>query len=89
MTYRFITIPKNSLTLCHILNVHLTFDNPDFGALAKSLNMWGIQINSADEFLPALKEAFKQKGPAIIGVPVDYSENMRLTKHLGKVSQVL
>jgi hypothetical protein len=22
-------------------------------------------------------------------VPVDYSENMRLTKHLGKVSQVL
>ena len=67
---------------------NLTFDNPDFGVLAKSLNMWGIQINSADEFLPALKEAFKQKGPAIIGVPVDYSENMRLTKHLGKVSQV-
>ena len=52
---------------------NLTFDNPDFGVLAKSLNMWGIQINSADEFLPALKEAFKQKGPAIIGVPVDYS----------------
>ena len=68
---------------------NLTFDNPDFGVLAKSLNMWGIQINAADEFLPALKEAFKQKGPAIIGVPVDYSENMRLTKHLGKVSQVL
>ena len=68
---------------------NLTFDNPDFGVLAKSLNMWGIQIYSADEFLPALKEAFKQKGPAIIGVPVDYSENMRLTKHLGKVSQVL
>ena len=68
---------------------NLTFDNPDFGILAKSLNMWGVQINSAEEFLPALKEAFKQKGPAIIGVPVDYSENMRLTKHLGKVSQVL
>ena len=47
--------------------------------------MWGTQINSAGEFLPALEEAFKQKGPAIIGVPVDYSENMRLTKHLGKV----
>ena len=50
------------------------------------MNMWGTQINSAKEFLPALKEAFKQKGPAIIGVPVDYSENMRLTEHLGKVS---
>ncbi|MBD22669.1 MAG: acetolactate synthase large subunit [Alphaproteobacteria bacterium] len=68
---------------------NLKFDNPDFGTLAKSLNMWGTQINSAQEFLPALEEAFKQKGPAIIGVPVDYSENMRLTKHLGKVSQVL
>ena len=51
--------------------------------------MWGQQIESEDQFFPALNEAFKQKGPAIIGVPVDYSENMRLTKHLGKVSQVL
>ncbi len=67
----------------------LKFDNPNFGTLAKSLNMWGTQINSAGEFLPALEEAFKQKGPAIIGVPVDYSENMRLTKHLGKVSAIL
>ena len=67
----------------------LKFDNPNFGTLAKSLNMWGTQINSAGEFFPALEEAFKQKGPAIIGVPVDYSENMRLTKHLGKVSAIL
>ena len=67
----------------------LKFDNPNFGTLAKSLNMWGTQINSAKDFLPALEEAFKQKGPAIIGVPVDYSENMRLTKHLGKVSAIL
>jgi acetolactate synthase-1/2/3 large subunit len=67
----------------------LKFDNPNFGTLAKSLNMWGTQINSAGEFLPALEEAFKKKGPAIIGVPVDYSENMRLTKHLGKVSAIL
>ena len=67
----------------------LKFDNPNFGTLAKSLNMWGTQINSAKNFLPALEEAFKQKGPAIIGVPVDYSENMRLTKHLGKVSAIL
>ena len=51
--------------------------------------MWGTQINSVEEFLPTLEEAFKQKGPAIIGVPVDYSENMRLTKHLGKVSAIL
>ncbi len=67
----------------------LKFDNPNFGDLAKSLKMWGKQINSADEFIPALEEAFTQEGPAIIGVPVDYSENMRLTKHLGKVSAII
>ena len=67
----------------------LKFENPDFETLAKSLGMWGAQITSADQFIPALKEAFKQKGPAIIGVPVDYSENMRLTEHLGKVSAII
>ena len=51
--------------------------------------MWGKEIRSADELIPSLSEAFKQKGPAIIGVPVDYSENMRLTEHLGKVSAVI
>ena len=40
---------------------NLKFDNPDFGELAKSMNMWGTQINSTKDFLPALKEAFKQK----------------------------
>ena len=64
----------------------LKFDNPDFLELAKSFGMWGKQVHSADQFIPALNEAFKQNGPAIIGVPVDYGENMKLTKHLGKVS---
>ncbi len=67
----------------------LRFDNPNFDQLAKSLNMWGKQINSADQLIPSLQEAFKQNGPAIIGVPVDYSENMRLTKHLGKVAAII
>ncbi len=68
---------------------NLKFENPNFFDLAKSFGMWGKQINSSDQFIPALKEAFMQKGPAIIGVPVDYSENMKLTKHLGKVSAII
>ncbi len=64
----------------------LQFNNPDFSQLAKSFNMWGKEVNSANDFLPTLKKAFNQKCPAIIGVPVDYSENMILTKHLGDVS---
>ncbi len=67
----------------------LKFENPNFSDLAKSFQMWGKQISSEDQFIPALNEAFKQSGPAIIGVPVDYSENMKLTKHLGKVSAII
>ena len=67
----------------------LRFKNPNFEFLAKSLNMWGKQIKSANEFLPALTEAFKQDGPAIIGIPIDYEENMRLTERLGKVSAII
>ncbi len=67
----------------------LRFKNPNFEDLAKSLNMWGKEIKSADELLPSLTEAFKQKGPAIIGIPIDYDENMRLTERLGKVSAVI
>ncbi len=67
----------------------LTFANPNFNDLANSFGMWGKQIESTDQFIPALNEAFKQKGPAIIGVPVDYTENMKLTQHLGKVSAII
>ncbi|MDC3091226.1 acetolactate synthase large subunit [Rickettsiales bacterium] len=67
----------------------LRFKNPSFELLAKSLNMWGKEIKSASEFLPSLTEAFKQKGPAIIGIPIDYEENMRLTERLGKVSAII
>ena len=65
------------------------FQNPNFEALAKSFGMWGKEIHSANDLIPSLQEAFKQKGPAIIGIPVDYSENMKLTKHLGKVSAII
>ena len=67
----------------------LRFKNPNFEHLAKSLGMWGIEVTSCDKLIPALNEAAKQKGPAIIGIPVDYEENMRLTQRLGKVSAII
>ena len=63
----------------------LKFTNPDFAKLAESFDAWGKVISSADEFKPALEEAFKQDGPALIGVPIDYTENMKLTKRLGEL----
>ena len=48
--------------------------------------MWGMQLESPDQLVPALKTAFNQEGPALVAVPVDYSENMKLTERLGNVS---
>lgn len=63
----------------------LAFSNPDFSMLATSFGMWGREITHVDQLLPALDEAFQQNGPALIAVPVDYSENMKLTQRLGNV----
>ena len=64
----------------------LAFTNPDFEALASSFGMWGKKVSSTDQIVPFLEEAFAQEGPALISVPVDYSENMKLSDRLGQVS---
>ena len=61
----------------------LSFNNPDFDLLAKSFGMWGRTLTSGEELPNALKEAFEQDGPALLAVPIDYAENMKLTKRLG------
>ena len=63
----------------------LKFTNPDWTLLAKSFGMWGREVKKATDLKPTLKEAFKQKGPALIAVKVDYGENMKLTKRLGEI----
>ena len=63
----------------------LAFNNPDFELLAKSFGIWGRKIDGPGEVATALDEAFAQKGPALIAVPVDYEENLKLTKRLGNI----
>jgi acetolactate synthase-1/2/3 large subunit len=63
----------------------LEFSNPNWELLAESFGMWGKTISSPGELIPALEEAFRQEGPALIAVPVDYNENLKLTKRLGEI----
>lgn len=63
----------------------LAFGNPDFELLAKSFGCWGKTVKKPGELKVALQAAFKQKGPAIIAVPVDYAENRKMTKRLGEL----
>ena len=64
----------------------LAFQNPDFELLAKSFGCWGKRVGAAGDLPATLQEAFKQKGPAIVAVPVDYGENLKLTKRLGNLA---
>ncbi len=61
----------------------LAFNNPDFDYLAKAFGIWGKVIDGPGQIAGALEEAFSQDGPALIAVPIDYSENGKLTKRLG------
>lgn len=63
----------------------LAFGNPDFELLAKAFGCYGKNVKSVDELPGVLAEAHAQVGPAIIGVPVDYAENLKLTKKLGSI----
>ena len=67
----------------------LAFTNPDFEMLAKSFGMWGRHLDGPGQLRGALKEAFQQPGPALIAVPVDYGENMKLTQRLGNLVEAI
>ncbi len=61
------------------------FGNPDFAALAQAFGAKGYHVGSAGELAPILREAFALPGPSIDDVPIDYSENEKLTERLGRL----
>lgn len=58
------------------------FTNPDFVKLAESMNCIGYRVNKASDLPELLEKAFQHDRPVIIDVPVDYSENVKLSKSL-------
>jgi acetolactate synthase-1/2/3 large subunit len=62
------------------------FGNPDFVAYAESFGIPGFRPTSADDLYPTLMRALELDGPSVIDVPIDYSENVRLTERLGALS---
>jgi acetolactate synthase-1/2/3 large subunit len=67
----------------------LRFGNPEWELLAQAFGCWGKSVHSAEELPAVLREAHSQPGPALIGVPVDYGENLKLTERLGKLTATL
>lgn len=64
---------------------YVKFNNPDFVAYAQSFGAKGYHLECATELAPLLKESLGRKTVTVIDCPVDYSENLKLTKQLGEM----
>jgi acetolactate synthase-1/2/3 large subunit len=56
----------------------IQFGNPDFVQLAHAFDLPGFAITRADELLPTLRQALALDRPALLAVPIDAGENLRL-----------
>jgi acetolactate synthase-1/2/3 large subunit len=63
----------------------VSFNNPDIVKYAESMGLAGFRISSSGELFPTLQKALDLKVPSIIEVPIDYRENLKLTKKLGDI----
>ena len=66
-------------------HTELDFTNPDWLELARAFGWHGHMVTASRDLEPTLEAAFEEEGPSLIVVPIDYSENMRLIKHLGEI----
>jgi acetolactate synthase-1/2/3 large subunit len=62
------------------------FGNPDLVRYAESFGVAGFRPESSADLYPTIMRALETKGPALVDVPIDYRENMRLTEHLGALA---
>jgi len=62
------------------------FTPPDFLRIAEGFGCHAQRVEKPDDFRPVLREAFEiTDRPSVIVVPVDYSENLKLTRRLGEL----
>jgi acetolactate synthase-1/2/3 large subunit len=62
------------------------FGNPDFVAYAQSFGIAGFRPATAADLAGTLRQALDVDGPALVEVPIDYRENLRLTERLGALA---
>lgn len=65
----------------------LHFNNPDFVDLARAFGWHGKRITDSATISEELYKAFNCGKPALISIPVDYRENMKLSEHLKDISK--
>lgn len=63
---------------------HIAFTNPDFVKLADAFGAIGLRVSKSEELPKVLKQALAADRPVVIDCPVDYSENLKLSRRLGE-----
>ncbi|MGM3175345.1 acetolactate synthase AlsS [Dickeya lacustris] len=66
----------------------VTFGPIDFKAYAEAFGAKGFAVESASELVPKLWQAMGVEGPAVIAIPVDYSDNHYLMENVN-ISQLI
>lgn len=64
---------------------NVRFTNPDFVQYAHAFGAQGFRVERAEDLLPILTRALATPTVTLIDCPVDYTENIRLTEHLGEM----
>lgn len=65
----------------------LSFGNPDWAQLCKSMGWHHQACNASADLQDCLTRALGHDGPAMVVIPIDYSENMKLTERLGTIDE--
>jgi acetolactate synthase-1/2/3 large subunit len=67
-------------------HVDLSFGNPDFVQLASAFGWTGYRVERSRDLAGTLERAFRDEGPSLVVVPIDYRENAKLTERLGNIA---
>ncbi|VAW69778.1 2-oxoglutarate decarboxylase [hydrothermal vent metagenome] len=67
-------------------HTELSFGNPDWMQLASAFGWSGHFVENSKELKATLDVALDEVGPSLVVVPIDYAENMKLTKRLGEIA---
>ena len=64
----------------------LAFGDPEWTTLAQAFGWQGHYVKNAASLAGTLEAAFDEDGPSLVVIPIDYRENLLLTRKLGEIT---